>query len=486
MARKTEMQRGKPLEKPEKVFAPAAGNEISSADATIINRLKDLVPEKARHALRLSAQKAALTASGLYLLLSSGCGNIPNPFSHSQEASPTPVVNTKKDIPKSTSTLEVAATPTPIPHVTEIPHTSRVEMQQPKIISMGGSVEPDLASRSAGETIKLVFPEEIVHGESPLIPKGDKLSISFKLKSATPVQRLSLSLSDLLGTQDNKFSIAMYDNDINIDATPGIASAIRTLQRTAKLSISDANQEIINKITLRSSKDSNGVLAVSMSMPNEQITYSDKYGVHSLNPAEMLASGKVGLLDINRRGKSASGIATTPIALAVENIMIKNGEEKLVATADRFDITPPTRAPVSTRSPEITQVPVKSPSPTIKATKIPTPEPKEEANKWTRKWDPNVTVSVREWWDDMVAKGYISIDAIAQQYAGERINNFLKVANLVPNPVKYYLQGHSFINNCNLELDKLVMQGQGHIKITSDAYTQIPGGVECQIFTKSK
>ena len=48
---------------------------VKSADATFLGRLKKF-PEKAGYSLRLSTQKVALTASGLSLLISSGCGNI--------------------------------------------------------------------------------------------------------------------------------------------------------------------------------------------------------------------------------------------------------------------------------------------------------------------------------------------------------------------------------------------------------------------------
>lgn len=66
------------------------GNCLKAADAIVIDSLKKTPREKAREVLRFSAQKAALTASGLYLLLSSGCGNIEMPFSGSgPEAEPT-------------------------------------------------------------------------------------------------------------------------------------------------------------------------------------------------------------------------------------------------------------------------------------------------------------------------------------------------------------------------------------------------------------
>lgn len=513
VTRRAEERRNTFSNQAETSHNPITNDLIQSSDAVVTDRLKETLPEKARDALRLLAQKVAPTASALAIMISSGCGNIPNPFAKERAPTPTPIstpIDTKlfSLTPETTKTPIPTLTPTPKPTETRAPiptptiqpketPTSKVEIQQPKVISMGGTVEPDPASRSAGETIKLVFPEGILDGKSPLIPEKDTLSASFRLKSATPIQQVSLSISKLLGIKSNESSVAM--NPTNEGETTDIASAIRSFQRIAKFSLSDADQKIINRIALGSVRDSNGGVWVDLSLPNEPFTYTDKDGSHLVNPAERFVSGKIGL-GINRRGKSASGTATTPIALAVENTKITNSKGELVATADRFDINPPGRIPVvrGTTQPDIT-IPTETPKPTstptktLEPTKTPTPTPKEtvtptpkEKNKWTeRNWAPNETVPIQEWWDDMVTKGYINIDAIAQQHAGEQINNFLKGANLVPNPVRYgYGGGPSYINNCNLELDKLVSQGQGHIKITSDAYAQIPGGVGCQIFTK--
>lgn len=66
-------------------------NIEKAAHATTISRLKNLVPERARHALRMSMQKAALTASGLYLMISSGCGNVESPIVPSSVNEPTPI-----------------------------------------------------------------------------------------------------------------------------------------------------------------------------------------------------------------------------------------------------------------------------------------------------------------------------------------------------------------------------------------------------------
>lgn len=444
--------------------APAAN--FLGAGEVVVSEAVNKQPVKNRRQInkRLALAIAGLTAAPL--IVSCGWGNIPNPFSRSQEASPTP-----------------------------------------QVILLRSSVETDPANPS-GETIKFVFPERTIDGKSPLIPKRDSLSVSFKLKSDTGIGigRCSLSLPDLFGIKNHRFNMEI--SPTNKDATESIASSLSKFESSAKFRVSDADQKIINTTTLSCVRESNGTL-VNLSLPNEHVSYTDKDGSHSINPAERFTSGKVGL-GINR-----GNIAPGHFALTAENITIKNGKGRLVATANRVDlITPrtpavsgtaqptriiptetrtliptetPTRTPIPTRQQEATQMPVKTPSPTIQITKAPTPKPKEE-NKWVdRKWQPNETVSVREWWDDMVAKGYISIDATAQKFAGGEISNFLEVANLVPNPVKYgYGGGPGFISNCNLKLDELVAQGQGYIKITSDAYAQIPGGVKCQIFTKDK
>lgn len=66
------------------------GDCLEAADATTINRLKNLVPEKARHAARLFIGKAALTVGSLYLLISSSCGNVENSPISTSVPEPTP------------------------------------------------------------------------------------------------------------------------------------------------------------------------------------------------------------------------------------------------------------------------------------------------------------------------------------------------------------------------------------------------------------
>ena len=83
MAEQKEIGKIKP--KVEQKPAVTADALVKSSDATFLGRLKDLVPEKARHSLRLSAQKTALTASALGIFISSGCGNV------EQQRTPLPI-----------------------------------------------------------------------------------------------------------------------------------------------------------------------------------------------------------------------------------------------------------------------------------------------------------------------------------------------------------------------------------------------------------
>lgn len=98
-------------------------NIDKAADKTKLNRLKNLVPDKARHVIRLSIQKTAVTASGLFLLVSSGCGNventtIPTPIDDGvtvtvTRANPTPEPDTEGVTVKITRAPTITPEPTP-------------------------------------------------------------------------------------------------------------------------------------------------------------------------------------------------------------------------------------------------------------------------------------------------------------------------------------------------------------------------------------
>jgi len=110
----------------------------------------------------------------------------------------------------------------------------------------------------------------------------------------------------------------------------------------------------------------------------------------------------------------------------------------------------------------------------------------ESDELWTKEWEPDVTVTLRQWWDDMVARGYIVVDSLARQYGGDILEDRINTYDLVPNPVDYRNNGFFFIGSCQSKLDEIVTVGQGHITISSQAFALIPGGENCQMYGRHK
>jgi len=106
-----------------------------------------------------------------------------------------------------------------------------------------------------------------------------------------------------------------------------------------------------------------------------------------------------------------------------------------------------------------------------------------EKNEWNGGvWEPNQTIPISKWWDDMIAKGYIRIDSLAEQYAGDKIRGMLNSLDLVPNPKDYYKTQRAFAGSCFTQLQELATEGQGHITISQEAFDQVPGGKNCDIY----
>lgn len=120
-----------------------------AGDATTVDRLKNLVREKARRVLGLSVTKAALTASGLYLVVSSGCGNVENPtITPTSIPEPTPV-----STPVTMPTPEAVLAPIPPPAPTLRPTATLSPTETPK------PPEPEYQD-FAGDDIKITIDEE--------------------------------------------------------------------------------------------------------------------------------------------------------------------------------------------------------------------------------------------------------------------------------------------------------------------------------------
>lgn len=136
-------------ESQEKRLSLTASAIVESANATTITRLKNLVPEKARHVLRISVHQVALTAVGLSILISSGCGNVENP-------SITPT-NTPEPTSVSAPIAELTQTPTLIPTAvlrpTEAPKPSEPEYEYVEFNNIKVSIDKD------GLPFKYILPD---------------------------------------------------------------------------------------------------------------------------------------------------------------------------------------------------------------------------------------------------------------------------------------------------------------------------------------
>jgi hypothetical protein len=167
----------------------------------------------------------------------------------------------------------------------------------------------------------------------------------------------------------------------------------------------------------------------------------------------------------------------------------------LLASACRaLDRVPPsTETPLSSRA---TPTPSKSTkeaspvstrlSPKVESGSTTPPEPLKEASRWIREWPPDETIPLQEWWNDMVSQRHIRIDGIARYYAGKEIDALVDGAVLVPNPQNYQNPKNPLIGNCTTTLSQLVSRAQGHITVSPEAYRQLPGANNCQVFGKTK
>lgn len=415
-----------------------------------------------------------------------------------------PATETPKPTAQPTATLVkentvAPATPTK-PDATRIPEATATPAEKlPKTIGVGSLLETNLTNPSV-EKIKFFFPEGVVGDKSALIPPGETMTVLFDLKSGVPIKTLNINMEDLLG-----INIGQVGAQMNATSTAEVLFAknyVDTLLRVAKggnqtLMIDNSSRAIINKIEVGCGhpQNSDPNLLVKLVLPNETYYFTDKTGVHSVNPAQRFVSGQMGL-GFNRTGELKPGTVLIPAPLKAEHFQIFSTTKGLVANVNDVDIKPPLKITTdnkSTQPAEVAPAPTSTPAKKITVEsgnsnpQPKTPENPETKSKWTEtKWAPNQTISLKEWWNDMTAKGYISVDSLAQQYGGKEIDALVNGSNLVPNPVEYYKQGYGLVDSCKKALDQLVSTGQGHIKVVPEAYANIPGSNNCQVFQNKK
>lgn len=370
-------------------------------------------------------------------------------------------------------------TPYPTPEPTrDIENTPVPESVEPKKISAGGRIDIDPSNPSI-EKLRFHFPEDVAEGDSPLIPKGDYLSVSFNLKSDSPITDLNISTSELFGITTANVSFLEDTSTIGAIDTSYLTDTLLQMTEHNKdtLIIDDKSRDIMNKIEVRYGiLPDEDFLRMVLILPNEDFTFTDKEGGHIENPAKRFLSGELGV-GIKRRGdiKPGTVIAGT-IGLVAEDVNLYNASErKTVAEVDHnIDFN------------SVRKIVIKSGS-TEPETKESESGNQREDSKWTSKeWEQNEKIPLTEWWNDMVSKGHIKVDSLAQQFAGDKIDDLVGSSHLVPNPHEYWSQGNPFIGDCKKSLDRLVRDSSGHISISSEAYSQIPGANNCQVFSNNK
>lgn len=388
--------------------------------------------------------------------------------------------------------------------------------KEPKRITAFGYIETDPADPSL-ETARFVFPPGVVDGDSPLVPKRELVSVFFRLESGTSIEEYAVEMNEILGTETEK--VIVSGDASKFTSIETIADHLASLEALAvnqgnPLTFDDEARKVIGKIEIGHAHSQTGDpgINIRLLLPNEDLVFTDKRGSHLVNPAQSFFAGKVGL-GIRRRGEVKPGTVLGPIPLVAKDGIISFSEsqervevEDIDFNAKPLEIKIESReqgdrseggSRVATKSEEGSQeekdsedtpAVVAGPTPIVVRTERKKPgSDSGEESKWAkREYKPNETVSLKEWWDDMVANGHIRVDSVAQRYAGQQINDFLNQANLVPNPDAYYEKHLSFYGNCKTILSDLVTSGQGHITITSEAYNQVPGSEDCQVYSKSE
>jgi len=133
----------------EKEISPAGSTLVESANSTYLSRLKNLVPEWARHASRLTIQKAALTASAISILAACNSGsaekqNVPPPPAPTAAASEMP-----EGMPSAT--IEFTRTPSPSATLTTEPIHIDKEVMQKEADNNGGEEQEEKDSEVQAE-----------------------------------------------------------------------------------------------------------------------------------------------------------------------------------------------------------------------------------------------------------------------------------------------------------------------------------------------
>lgn len=350
------------------------------------------------------------------------------------------------------------------------PSPTEIKEQLPEL-SVSGFIESNF-EKSNNEIVKFVFSDGFTNLEKPIFEKGDVVEIRFNLDSQLSPKSLFASASNMFG-----INIPVSESK-EIDDSPGNGFSLlefaKLLPQHAqsfgkKLEIGELSLETIDKIKFVFGTN-NDDLIIRIVLPNTPYTYTDETGNHEINPLQRFLNGEMGI-EMKREDSSVNP-PEEPVIIS-KFVVYSNKQEKIVyqqKPENLIELQPPRKITIQSSGgidkTEATDLSVQS-----------------EESRWTKEWNQNETISIRDWWNDMIEKGYIRIDSTAQKFAGDKISAMLDNI-LVPNPHEYYKSGKPFIGGCVSTLNELISTSQGHISISSEALSQIPGGSACQIFVK--
>lgn len=346
----------------------------------------------------------------------------------------------------------ITKTSGPATEVNQVPETDL----GPKKITVGSSLETDSVDKTR-ENVHFLFPEGLLGTESPLIPSGNRLIVSFVVKSDLAIRELMFAESELTGSGHTEVSIPAD--------TPG-TNAVAELRNEGVTTLP-------KDVEIQLGKLPDGRLKMLFGLPNSEINLANG---STVNFAERFASGKLGF-GIRRLSNDAAGrvVGWLP-PVEIDELQVTGPDQQRLAFADNFNLGQPVTIKIEGNSQTPTGTGPRSET-------IPGSAP--EDSKWLKEWAPDETITASEWLDDMISQGYIYIDATAEQYGAKQLSQ-IRNAVLVPNSVNYRNQGFAFIGNCSSALDKLVSSSQGHIRVDPNAYELIPGGDTCQVFAGTK
>jgi len=354
------------------------------------------------------------------------------------------------------------------------------------------------------EEVKITLPEEVI---------PDKiLALGFTLESEFPVVEISFPLSEWMGISDIDWLVTIDPDSENsqIDVMSEINKMSNMLQSKG---ITIDNPEVMTAANILSHKTDEGNWFIGIYLPNAHLQITDQHGTRLVNPAETLRHmGNAVYVKIFLQANTR--IPNEP-ALRATGVQV-SGPDGQLTVAEDFDIQPPTKintvnvqsgsASVPASGTPVVSVATVTPATEVQpqvvtpqnnedntrvitvqsslSTSGPENQPSDQPTEWTKEWQPNERVPMKQWWDEMVSKGYIQIDSLARQYGGEQLETLFSVINkadLVPNRQGYPEPNTTLIGNCEAELREVVNQGQGHITVSSEAFNQVPGGSNCEI-----